>query len=279
MAGAIALGAHTLPYRAYAFERALEGIVRAGYRSTGIWNDHAGTQVVPPDASSAHIAGVRRQVEAAGLAIHMVFRFPSATQGDVAQLRRTVEVAAELGCPFALTTGPSPYVRAFTERKRDMLFLRQAMDYIHLLRAVARDAERAGVTLVAKPHMGVTGTGEDLADLVEMVGSPALKICYDAGNIAFYEGLKPEDDLKTCVRHVAALCIKDHRGARFNADFPIPGEGEVDHESLFGTLLGAGFAGPCLVERIDGQPTAEAIDAALAQARQHMEQAISAAGG
>ncbi|HEX2186529.1 MAG TPA: sugar phosphate isomerase/epimerase family protein [Chloroflexota bacterium] len=272
------LGAYTLPYRAYPFERALDGIAGAGFRHVGIWNDHAGSQVIPADGGDGAIAAARRAIEARGLQPQVTFRFPSGAGDPVSDMRRTIEVASALGARFVLSSGPSPYAgRTFGERKRDMLFRREAEAYFAMLRQIAPDAERAGITVVLKPHMGVTGTGEDLADIVDLIDHPAVRICYDAGNIAYYEGLKPEDDLTTCAHYVRAVCIKDHRGARAVADFPIPGEGDIDHASLFRTLLAAGFAGPCLVERIDGQPSAEAMDAALARARVNLEAAAAAA--
>ncbi|HEV2122476.1 MAG TPA: sugar phosphate isomerase/epimerase family protein [Chloroflexota bacterium] len=274
----IELGAHTLPYRAYPFERALEGIAGCGYRYVGIWNDHAGTSVVAPDAGEAEIEAVRRQIDRAGLIPRMAFRFRGASGDEAGQLRRTVEVAGALGIPFVISTGPSPYAgRAFEARKRDMLFLRQAQEYIATLRELAPLAERLGVTIVMKPHMGVTGTGEDLADLVEAIDHPAVRICYDAGNIAFYEGLVPEEDVKTCAHYVRTVCIKDHRGLRANLDFPLPGQGDVDHTAIFRTLLDAGFSGPALIERIDGLNSAEEIDQALRRAKDYLESAISQA--
>lgn len=279
---AIELGAHTLPYRAHPLARALEGIARAGYHYVGIWNEHAGEQLVPADAGTSVMRDVRRQIEASGLAPRMAFRFPAADADPAAALRRTIEVGAELGIPFILSSGPSPYRKAFAERKRDMLFLREAQEYLAALRDAAPLAERAGVTLVVKPHMGVTGTGEDLADITELIDHPHVRVCYDAGNIAFYEGLKPEEDVRACVRHVRAVCVKDHRGPRAHPDFPIPGDGDIDHAQVFRALVEAEFAGPCLVERVDGQQRAtdmppETIDAALEKARRYLEGAIKRA--
>jgi sugar phosphate isomerase/epimerase len=279
---ALELGAHTLPYRAYPLARALEGIARAGFRYTGIWNDHAGAALVPPDAGPPAMRAVRRQVEAAGLKPQMAFRFPAATNEPAAVLRRTIEVAAEIGIPFVLSSGPSPYVKAFDVRKRDMLFHREAEAYFAALRQAAPLAERLGVTIVIKPHMGVTGTGQDLADIVELVDHPHVRVCYDAGNVAYYEGLQPEEDVLACARDVAAVCVKDHRGPRFHPDFPIPGQGDVDHAQVFRALVEEGFSGPCLVERVDGQQRAtdmpaETIDAALAQARRYLAAAAERA--
>src|SRR5688500_14685048 len=121
----IELGAHTLPYRAVPFERALEGIARAGFRYVGVWNEHADGPVVPPDAGAAEIDAVRRRIEAHGLVPRMAFSFGDRGMGREEQVRRTIEVASALGVGFFTNSGPSPYVRAFTQRKRDMLFHRE----------------------------------------------------------------------------------------------------------------------------------------------------------
>ena len=277
----IELGAHTLSYRAHSFDRALEGIARAGYRYVGIWNEHGGEPLISYDADSSAITAVRRRIDSHSLIPRMAFRFPPdpIDTSPAAALRRTVEVAAALGIPFVISTGPSPYRRAPAERKRDMLFHKEAEAYFQVLRDTTPLAERAGVTIVLKPHMGVTGTGEDLADLAALINHSHVRVCYDAGNIAYYEGLAPEEDVKACAHLTSAVCIKDHRGERFHPDFPTPGDGDIDHASIFRTLLDAGFNGPCLVERVDGTQTAtemppEAIDAALAQALVYLKEAV-----
>ena len=280
----IQLGAHTLPYRAHSLDRALEGIARAGYRYMGLWNDHAEQPLIPHDAPAATIDSVRKTIDSHSLIPRMAFRFPSdpLDKDPAAPLRRTVEVAGALAIPFVISTGPSPYRRAPHARKRDMLFHKESESYFHVLRTVAPLAERAGVTIVLKPHMGVTGTGEDLADLVTLIDHPNVRVCYDAGNIAYYEGLTPEDDVKACAHLTRAVCLKDHRGDRFHPDFPIPGEGDVDHADIFRILLDADFSGPCLVERVDGTQKAtdmspDSIDAALAKARTNLEAALAKA--
>ncbi len=88
--------------------------------------------------------------------------------------------------------------------------------------------------------------------------------------------------MNDCARHVRAVCIKDHRGPQFNGDFPIPGEGDVDHAQVFRSLLEAGFSGPCLVERANGtvrgddMPLDE-IDASLGKAKTYLEGAVARA--
>jgi sugar phosphate isomerase/epimerase len=278
----IELGAHTLPYRGVTFERALQGIASSGFRYVGIWNDHADGPVVAPDAAPGDLDSVRRRIEGHGLTPRMAFTFRG-QEGDLeAQLRRSVEIAGALGVRCVTTSGPSPYRKGHTERKRDMLFHQESEAYFATLRAVAPVAQRAGVLIAPKPHMGVTGTGADLADLVRLIDHPAVRVCYDAGNIAYYEGLIPEEDVLDCAPLVACVCVKDHRGPRFHPDFPVPGEGEVDHARIFRALLEHGFQGPCLVERLDGTGRAtemppETIDAALTRARVYLEGAVAQA--
>src|SRR5262249_51042821 len=75
--GRLQLGAHTLLYRAYPFERALEGVARAGFRYVGLWFEHAGETIVPPDASFGVQDRVRRRIESFGLRPRMTFAYPS----------------------------------------------------------------------------------------------------------------------------------------------------------------------------------------------------------
>jgi sugar phosphate isomerase/epimerase len=49
------------------------------------------------------------------------------------------------------------------------------------------------------------------------------------------------------------VCIKDHLGLRGDENFPVPGQGQIDHEQLFQTLFSAGFGGPLALERRMGE--------------------------
>lgn len=132
------------------------------------------------------------------------------------------------------------------------------------------------MTLVLKPHGGIAGTGEDLAAIVERIGSPAVRVCYDPGNVAYYEGVRPEPDLPGVADLVRAVCIKDHRGGQAVVDFPTPGDGDIDHVAIFRALRDANFVGPCLIERIDGLSTPEEVDRELARGRQYLERVVAA---
>lgn len=274
----VTMGVHSQLYRNLTWTRALEGIARAGYDSVGIGHTHVGRRVVEPDATPAQIAAIRRQIEAVGLRPTVVYSAPGGARDRTSNLQRTVEVAAELGCRFVSSYGPFPYRDGVLgQRKPEMTYFLECHHYFAALREMAPIAERLKITIVLKPHSGVTGTGQDLADVVRWLALPNVGVNYDAGNILHFEGIPPEDDVVACAHRVRLLSIKDHRGGRGSEDVPLPGTGDIDHVMLFRILFGAGFAGPCIIERIDGPKEPADIDAALITARQNIERAMDAA--
>ncbi len=274
----VGLGVHSQLYRHFPWPRALEGIARAGYKWIGIGHTHAGQPTIPPNATTNRLAMVRQQIDAAGLRPAAVYSSTAAPHDQVSHLRQTVDVAAALGCPFVSSYGPSPYRdRMGGQRKREMAYFLECHQYFTALRAIAPHAESLGVTLTLKPHSGVTGRSQDLADIMRWLDLPNVGVNYDAGNISYFEGIDPEADLPACAAHVRLLSIKDHWGAKGDDVVPMPGTGIVNHVALFRILFDAGFVGPGIVERIDGPQAAADIDALLVTARRNIEAAIASA--
>jgi len=268
------LGAHTLPYRKESLDRALQGIAGAGFKVVGLFTEHAGSPIIPLAPSSGDIAALRRTIEGYGLApVTMFARRGAMEQMDA--LRADLDLCAALGLPLLQAAGPWPYVKGIEQRKAEMRWYGEVERFLKHLAAAAPEAERRGVTIVLKPHTGATATGGDLVDLIGRIGSPAVRACWDAGNVRYYEGLDSEDDLEQSgvAPLVKSVCIKDHAGTRGVANFPVAGEGEVDHPRMLRILAAAGFHGPLLVERVD-QPTTEATDAALARAYTYLQRVV-----
>ena len=191
---------------------------------------------------------------------------------------------AELGVPYLLHIPISPAPKFPGERPAgvhpgEMAWFTRVEAWFKLIVPAIRRAERRGVTILMKPHGGIAGTGEDLALIVERIGSPAVRVIYDPGNVSYYEGVRPEPDLPNVADLVRAVCIKDHRGGMANVDFPTPGDGDIDHVAIFRTLHQAGFSGPCLIERIDGLNSPEDADRELARGREYLERVIAEVTG
>lgn len=273
------LGALTLPYARWSFDRALEGIAGAGFRYVGLRPGHADGPLLPERPTARDYATLRHRVERHGLTPSLLFA--SRGEGDPAdRLRNDVDTIAELGIPYLLVIPVSPAPKFPGERPAgehpgEMAWFTRVERWLRSLEPAARRAERRGVTIVLKPHGGIAGTGEDLALLVERIGSPAVRVCYDPGNVVYYEGVRPEPDLPVVADLVRAVCIKDHRGGQAVVDFPTPGDGDIDHVAIFRALRDANFSGPCLIERIDGLASAEEADRELARGRAYLERVVA----
>lgn len=273
------LGAMTIPYARWTLDRALEGIAGAGFSQVGIVRPLTDGPFYPERATASDYAAFRARIERHGLTPALMFA--SRGQGDPAErLRDDVDRVAELGIPYLLVIPISPAPKFPGERPADehpseMIWFTRVEGWLRMIAPAVRRAERRGVTILLKPHGGIAGTGVDLALLVERLGSRAVRVCYDPGNISYYEGVRPEPDLPGVVDLVRAVCIKDHGGGRAVVDFPVPGDGEIDHTAIFRTLLAGGFDGPCLIERIDGLNSPEETDQALARGRGYLEGVIA----
>ena len=158
---------------------------------------------------------------------------------------------------------------------RNAVWQKEVAGFYTALEKAVKHAEEVKVTIALKPHTGITATAKACLEVVSRIVSPRLRICWDAGNVSFYEGIYPDPDLPELAQHVAAVCIKDHLGGRAAPNFPVPGQGQIDHPAMFQTLFAAGFEGPMAVEKVEGgqesgKLTPDALEQRLAAAYQYL---------
>ena len=248
--------------RGACFEEALERIARAGYRHLhfGPSDRRAdGTAAVPEGAAPEQLAALADLCARHGLAPTSMFPHRG---GDLAAetletFRADVDTARALGVRTLIMWGPWPYRQGLVERRPRAEILARYEEWFAAMPALAAHAAEQGVMIALKPHTGLTATSWELQDTLARLNAPAVRACYDGGNVHYYEGLAPEEDIKEIADLTVALCVKDHRGPRGHDDFPTPGDGEVDHRSMLTTLRADGFSGPCLVELVGGATPAE----------------------
>ncbi len=269
----------TLPYARFPLERGLEGIARAGYRYVGFGWPHQGQDALGTDPNGKGVARARELCEKAGLTPVVVRLGSTAKQPEPIEGR--IDVARSLGVGIIQMSGVNSY-RKFPDEPLDPNEFMTAHDkFVRDLQAVGPYAEAAGVVLALKPHTGNTATAHNLVLLMADIDRPAVKVCYDPGNIHFYEGFSPEEDFSLIADQTVSIVAKDHRGPRAAREFPIPGQGDVDFATLFAIAQQAGFNGPVVVERVDGTGgpfTAEELDDRILNARQNLEQLLGDAG-
>jgi len=257
----------TLPYSAFSFDRALEGIAGAGYRYAAWGTSHQDASgkrvpILAPDAPPKLAAELAARTRAAGLEPVMMFSTVNLEDPEAPRLHAArIEQAAAARIPFLLTFGrtrPGEYENV-----------------IRCLKHAGPLARQAGVTVVIKQHGGNTATGQHCARILRDVGDEGVKICYDAGNVLDYENHDPIPDIEACWRDVRAFAIKDHRNWPKDEDCG-PGFGEIDHYRLLAPVARTGLTMPLACENIfepllPRPRTPEGIDALARRAREFLE--------
>lgn len=231
----------TLPYSQFSFQRALEGIQRAGYQYVALGTRHqqSNGERVPVIEANAPVGRAKElgdRCRDMGLTPLMMFSgiYPEA-QNAVEVFTNRIRQAAAAKIPQVLTFG-------HTEGGNRAVWVER----FKKLGPIARDH---GVLIVLKQHGGNTGTGAACAEIVREVADEGVKVNYDAGNVMDYLNLDPIVDIKLCAGEVRSFCIKDHRNFPKDQDCG-PGFGEIDHYKLLETVAFTDLTMPLCCENI-----------------------------
>jgi sugar phosphate isomerase/epimerase len=260
----------TLPYSNFPFERALQGIVKAGYPYVAWGTRHqygAGERrdVIEVTAPPSRAKELSTQCRDMGLKPVMMFSnvYVGADNSVPAHTSR-IEQAAAAGIPLVLTFGeikPGGYPQ-----------------WIKNLKQLGPIARQNGVLIVIKQHGGNTSDGRACAKIIAEVSDPGVLMCYDAGNVLDYENEDPIPDIESCWRDVRAFCIKDHRNWPEDQDCG-PGFGEIDHYRLLKPVAFTGLDMPLAFENIfeplvPRPESADGVDDLARRAREYVETVV-----
>jgi sugar phosphate isomerase/epimerase len=236
----------------WGFDAALKGIKDAGFLIAGLLTPMPEEPFLAADASDDYLAGLKKRIAASGLTATMGSlrgNFSAPADDIIQQVRRQIDHAQFLNVEWLLTFG--------VDKKED---------YANYCRAMADGADYAQerkIKLVLKPHGGSSGSSEEIIRCLKDVGRPNFKIWYDAGNIIYYTGKDPVEELKPIAQYVTGFCAKDCAAPNNNVMLQF-GTGKVDFAGVFGELKKAGFNGPTFVECAGGKTFQEVTDGARA---------------
>lgn len=122
-----------------------------------------------------------------------------------------------------------------------------------LMDCLAEAGERAaadGLDLMIEPEpVCWCDSGRATVELIRRVGSRALKVNYDPGNVAWLEDRDPIDELEVVRPLIANVHVKDLKPLVMGPGFPewVPaGEGMIDYRAHFRAL--EGYTGPVSLE-------------------------------
>ena len=257
------VGCFNRPWTTWSFDDTLAQIKAAGYQTTGLLTRTKDEPFIGADATPEYLAKLKQRLAASGLTANMGalrsrHNIPMAE--SIKEVRQQIENAAGLALPYLLTFGvdkPEEYEH-----------------YYKVMSDAAAAAQERRIKLVMKPHGGGSGASAEIVAAMNAVKHPNFKIWYDAGNIIYYTGKDPVEELKPIARHVTGFCAKDC--AALKSDVMIQfGTGKVDFAAVFGTLKGAGFDGPIMVECCKVGATAEETTANARANRVFLENVLA----
>ncbi len=126
--------------------------------------------------------------------------------------------------------------------------LEQASEWF---REAACRAQADGLLLRIEPEpVCAVDTGAAAATLIQRAGSPALRINYDAGNVAWTTGRDPIGEFDCVAPYITNVHIKDMRPG---PEWLPAGEGIIDYQAHFDALARIGYNGPISLEpHMDG---------------------------
>ena len=113
---------------------------------------------------------------------------------------------------------------------------------------LADEAQAAGIRLCIETDSNLLPTAEVGLRLLDEIGHDWIQINYDPGNVVYYAGVSPEEDIKHGLGRIGHVHLKDKRGGKGVLDFPPLGEGDLDIPGMLRDLRGSGFSGPVSME-------------------------------
>jgi sugar phosphate isomerase/epimerase len=261
------VGCMTRPWledqKKWSLDTALDGIKAAGYKLAGLLRGGDKDPLIGANATPEYLAELKQRIAARGLRANMGALRPKANAplaDQIKDARQQIDNAKALSLEFLLTFGAGNP--------------KQYEDYYRVMQDAAPYAQERGLKVVLKPHGGASGAAEEILRCLENVKQPNFKVWFDAGNIIYYTGKDPVEQLKPVAQYVTGLCAKDcdKKGGSVLLEF---GTGKVDFRALFVAMKQAGFNGPLMVECCAPGDTPEAVTANARKNREYLENLLA----
>jgi sugar phosphate isomerase/epimerase len=257
------IGCFNRPWTKWTYDETLKSIKAAGYSLTGLLTRTKQDPFIAADATPEYLEALKKTLAASGLTANMGAlrsRHDVPLEETIASLKKEIDNAAFLGLKYVMTFGIDNPA--------------QFDHYFKAMAAAAAYGAEKKVQVVMKPHGGSSGASEEIIAAMKKVGHPNFTIWYDAGNIIYYTGKDPIEELKPIVQYVTGFCAKDC--AEPKSDVMIQfGAGKVDFAGVFKVLKSAGFNGPVMVECCAVGDTPEATAANARANREFLEKVLA----
>jgi len=250
----------TLIFRDIALPDALAAVKRAYDESeTGmkpdasLWLKHQEKPVLDP-MENGSVDSVIDAYNEAGVSATMYFAHDYPKDENSLQIAmKHVDAAAKIGAEESLLLCPWPYRGGLGKFIPPLEYYKEIVTFTEYIIPLADYAKDRNHRLSFKPHCGLVSDARSAWEFAARYNHPSMRICYDAANVKFYEGVDPKVSLDIAAPLISSLCLKDYRGNRWQGQFPDPGKGDVDHRGIMDMVVAAGFNGPVVVEKVEGE--------------------------
>jgi sugar phosphate isomerase/epimerase len=252
------------PKNSWKYDTALDGIKGAGYKITGLLTRPGKDEpLIGSDATPEYLDGLKKRIAARGLKVIMgALRTKTDLPLDaqIKDMRKQIDNGKTVGVEYLLTFG--------VDKPQDF------ENYYQLMQDAAPYAAERDLKLVLKPHGGASGASEEILRCMDKVKHPNFKIWFDAGNIIYYTGKDPVEQLKPIADKVTGFCAKDCAAEKTDVFIQF-GTGKVDFRAVYAVLKNAGFHGPTMVECCALGNTPEIVTANAAKNREYLEKVFA----
>lgn len=229
----------TIVFAPLSIDEALEGLAAAGYRNCEIgavkgWFEH----IDPDTVSDAELNRIQTKLQDVGLnPVSISGHTQIQTDEGKARFGRVIDIAQTLGMSIVNTfTGD-----ANTEAEREA--------YFSNVQELCDKAGKLGLTIGMETDSNMLPTAKIGVDILARIDRPeVLGFNYDPGNVVYYTGADPIEDIDYALPQLVHFHFKDKIGGQGIFNFPPPGDGQIDMAALLRKLNDAGYEGPISAE-------------------------------
>ena len=230
-------------YHGYTTREAIDGIRDAGFRYVELTATKGWTEHVFPTMRFVDLYRVQDRLREAKLVPFAMSGHTNLMDTErIGDFLDNMRLAAFFGCDYIVSSIGEAHLE-------DQAVAGDEEVAAHVRNLLPR-LEACGLTLALENH-GEHGTGRRLKSIVDLVGSPRVRINYDTANAVFYGDFDRGgllDDITACVSEIGFMHVKDKAGARNEWNFPALGAGYIDFPAIFGILEAAGNNCPLSIE-------------------------------
>lgn len=264
------IGVSTNTYHKFELDEALKGISKAGFNYVELTSVMGYTEhIVPENMKERDIATLRDQLDGYGLTVLAISGHSDLTTKDGCDhLRAVIELAGKLDAKV-VNTGIS-----MQEDPEAGLSEEAERSFYENIEDLGDFASANGVNIGIETH-DFLKTAHQGSEILSNIESDSVGLNYDTGNVIFYGGVSPEEDIKNLKSEdFTCMHLKDKLGGKGEWNFPALGEGEINFGPVFAWLDSIDYRGPVSVEiEFDGseEETLQEVNEAVRNSYEFLE--------